>query len=91
MGAPKPVPEKNALLLFPNPAQDNLQIQLPATFANKKISITITDYTGRIVLQKNLKAENDLQNLIIETLSKGIYQVSVSSENQILTSRLVKL
>ena len=91
MGTPKPELAKNALLLFPNPAQDLLQLQLPTTFSNKKISLTITDYTGRTVLQKTMKADENLQNLNIESLGKGIYQVSVTSESQTITSRLVKL
>lgn len=91
MGAPKPAISNGGLQLFPNPAQDRLNIQFPATFLNQPVTISITDYTGRTILQKSLKAEVNLQQLDISKLSKGIYQVSVTSENQTITSRLVKL
>ena len=91
MSAPKPIPAKNGLALFPNPAQDQIYLQLPSAFMHKNIEVSVSDYTGRTVLQKSLKAENNLQNLNIETLSKGIYLVSVTSDKHTINSRLVKL
>lgn len=91
MSAPKPLIAKNELQLFPNPAQNQLSVKLPAALINKPVIISITDYTGRTVLQKPVTVETKLQTLNIESLSKGVYQVSVTSENQKLTSRLVKL
>ncbi len=91
MGNPKPNLAKKELVLYPNPASDLLQMQLPGQFTNKPVMLTIVDNTGRSVLQKNLKPSGQTQHLNITSLAKGIYQVSVTSENQTLTSRLVKL
>ncbi|MFC5269374.1 T9SS type A sorting domain-containing protein [Adhaeribacter terreus] len=82
---------QQTLKLFPNPANDLLQIQLPDSFENKDAIIAITDYTGRIVLKTKTAKANQNQQLDISKLSKGIYQVTVTSEKQTITSKLVKL
>jgi hypothetical protein len=88
----KPEQLKQPLVLFPNPATDQLTIQLPDNFENRETSIVITDYTGREVLKTNAANQNgkNLQ-LNIATLSKGIYQISVVSGSQRISSRLVKM
>ncbi|MBK0401748.1 T9SS type A sorting domain-containing protein [Adhaeribacter sp. BT258] len=91
LGKSEAIAENQTLGIYPNPANDLLQIQLPNSFENKAAIITITDYTGRIVLQTNTSKNSQIQQLNISALSKGIYQVTVTSEKQSLTSKLVKL
>ncbi|MBK0401749.1 T9SS type A sorting domain-containing protein [Adhaeribacter sp. BT258] len=91
VSATKPEILSQSLMLFPNPASDLLQIQLPNSLRNKEATIAITDNTGRIVLEtKAIKASQN-QQLNISGLSKGIYQVTVISEEQTISSKLVKL
>jgi hypothetical protein len=90
LGTSESIAENQTLKLYPNPATDLLQIQLPNTFENKAATIAITDYTGRVVLQTAATRDAN-QQLNIAALSKGIYQVTVTSEKQTLTSQWVKL
>lgn len=90
MGTTKPVLVKESLQLFPNPANDQLNIQLPSRFSGKKATVQISDYLGRDVLTtEKQKAAGNL-TLDISSLSKGVYLVKVTSENQVLTTKLVK-
>jgi hypothetical protein len=90
LSSSKPVQVKETLKLYPNPASDLLQIQLPGKFAGKEAKVMITDNLGRNVLvAKTRQGENTL-HLNIASLGKGIYQVSVTSENHTATGRLVK-
>jgi len=90
---PKPTtnPSHTELVLYPNPASDILQLKLPTTSLYKPTNILITDATGREVLKTATVPTQANLNLDIQKLLKGVYQVSVTSENQILTSRLVKM
>jgi protein involved in sex pheromone biosynthesis len=90
MGTTKPVLVKENLQLFPNPANDQLNIQLPARFSGKNATVQISDYLGREVLT-TMKAQSETNlNLNISGLSKGVYLVKVASENQALMAKLVK-
>jgi hypothetical protein len=83
---------KQPLLLFPNPATNQLTIQLPSAFENKTARISITDNVGRKVLEKSVvrNSGNQIQ-LNIEALSKGMYQVTVTSGEETITGKLAKL
>jgi hypothetical protein len=85
----KPEQHKQPLVLFPNPATDQLSIQLPDNFDNRETTILITDYTGREVLRTTAAGKHFQLN--IGSLSKGIYQISVTFGSQHVSSRLVKL
>jgi hypothetical protein len=37
------------VLVFPNPAKDNVTLLLPSTLINKKIFVTITNRAGQII------------------------------------------
>ncbi|WP_191907067.1 T9SS type A sorting domain-containing protein [Adhaeribacter soli] len=90
LASSKPVQVKETLKLYPNPASDLLLIQLPAKFAGKEAEIIITDNLGRNVLSSSTRSVSSNLNLNIASLSKGIYQVSVTSENHKATGILVK-
>ncbi|KAA9327360.1 T9SS type A sorting domain-containing protein [Adhaeribacter soli] len=86
----KPLQTKEVLKLYPNPASDLLQVQLPTRFNSKEAKIIITDNLGRTVLAAKVHQGENTVHLNIASLSKGIYQVSVTSENHTATGRLVK-
>jgi hypothetical protein len=83
---------KQSLLLFPNPATEQLIIQLPSAFENKTARISITDNVGRKVLETPVARNSGNQiQLNIEALSKGMYQVTVTSGEEKITAKLAKL
>jgi hypothetical protein len=62
------------LIIYPNPAYNNLKIKLRNS--SKDDQIKITDINGRIMLKESLKSELDISSLPI-----GIYLVQVISNS----------
>lgn len=60
-------------IVYPNPAQSLLHLQLPN--GNQFESLTITDLSGKIIL----KQENGFSPVNIENLSAGMYFLSLNS------------
>ena len=76
--------EKNEFSLFPNPAKNSISIKLSND--NLATKITIFDLTGKLLLSQKL--ENNPENTIsTAALTKGIYMVSVETENGISYSK----
>jgi glucose/arabinose dehydrogenase len=76
--------EKNEFSLFPNPAKNSISIKL----ANENLAtqIAVFDLTGKLLLSQKL--ENNPENTIsIAALTKGIYMVSVETENGVSYSK----
>jgi hypothetical protein len=76
------IPEINKLgvMIYPNPAQDNLNIVTNGAF-NK---VTVTDFTGKIVYTGNSKT------IDISSLSKGVYFVNVETNQGISNTKFIK-
>lgn len=69
--------------LFPTPASDQLQIDVPAKWLGKVFSIT--DASGRLVLTGNLREQRQMINL--SDFAKGLYFLRVGED---ATCRFVK-
>lgn len=72
--------------IYPNPSSQEITIELNSK--NKMNQITITNYLGEQIIKLD-NTENNLQKLNINNLPAGIYQVAISTNNQILSSKLV--
>jgi hypothetical protein len=70
------------LLVYPNPARNNVIIQL-----NAQAKIEVYNQTGQLV--KTYKTLNNKLNMDISDLDSGIYFIKVSSNDQIITRKLV--
>jgi hypothetical protein len=76
--------EINEFSLFPNPAKNSISIKLSND--NLATKIAIFDLTGKLILSQKL--ENNPENTIsIASLTKGIYMVSVETENGVSYSK----
>jgi hypothetical protein len=85
------IPEKAEIAIQPNPASNDLQIQLPTTFSGSQVTVLVSDNLGRVVLKSNADLHVDKTlDLNISNLKKGIYQVTVKSDSQTSSARLVK-
>ncbi|MGQ1945748.1 T9SS type A sorting domain-containing protein [Geofilum sp. OHC36d9] len=71
--------------VFPNPAIDKLNIQLPDDFYQ---SAEVFNMDGRMVLHEVINS--DQLTLNISGLSKGIYVISLSGENKVYKAKFVK-
>lgn len=72
--------------MFPNPASDQVTIQLPT--GSDKAEVSVFDYTGRLVKSKTITL-NDTK-LDVNNLSNGIYLFRVTSNNKIGAQRFIK-
>ncbi len=71
--------------IYPNPANDMVYIQA----GNKINELRLTDYTGKVVQQKNVDAET--VNVNVSGLSAGIYVIEITmSDGQRLTDKISK-
>ena len=72
----------NSLLLFPNPATNNLKAILPDTIAGN-INVRIINQTGTLISDYSTQAIKSVPIIIdIKTLSSGIYTVVISNYNR---------
>lgn len=78
--------KENGFVVFPNPASDELNIEL-----NKEITgkLVVYDAKGLEVLNKKFTGDNLKVN--IESLSKGVYYLKINSLNLKAVNKIVKL
>jgi fibronectin-binding autotransporter adhesin len=74
-----------SLSVYPNPASDNITIELNKINSNALISIY--DITGKIV--RTYATENNRLNINRDGLQSGLYLITVTSDNRRYTSKLV--
>ena len=63
------------MMLYPNPAKDNLEFRIKNSELNQLLKLTIYDITGKQLIQKQITSTATIN---IGTLAKGIYIVEVS-------------
>jgi hypothetical protein len=68
--------------VFPNPAGDFLTIRFPGFVSGKKYTVTLIDFTGKVVLSSTLKDENTRLDLKANNLAKGIYFLNVAGQSR---------
>lgn len=73
------------LSISPNPASNNLMIQLPLSG-----QYNIRNTLGQVLLSGNLTGEQKDQKIDIDTLNNGIYTIVLQSTQQNYTARFIK-
>jgi protocatechuate 3,4-dioxygenase beta subunit len=71
------------VLLFPNPATDVINIQLPESWQNKKVKIELYNQLGQAVISKTQLQASQVESLKISGLARGVYTVSLQREDGI--------
>jgi len=79
------VENENALSVYPNPATDEIKIDL-SSFNNSQIDLTIIDITGKTVAAFNMKNTNTID---VSNLKSGIYFIKVSDMKHSETAKLI--
>lgn len=72
--------------MFPNPAADNITIQLPT--GTETANVEFYDYVGRLALSSKISNNNNKIN--IDNLSNGVYLLKVITENKIGAQKFIK-
>lgn len=73
----------NAITLYPNPASDRLSIRLNQFGTGGKFSYRILNSIGQVVKEKQF-LNSELTNISIAHFPKGIYQLTVQHNNEIV-------
>ena len=78
--------------LFPNPAENELQISFSSQTGNNSLEFTVTDLSGKLIKSIPVNAQEGSNLVFIETsdLSAGTYLIKVSGSSQERTFSFVK-
>ena len=74
-------------LVYPNPANNELTIQLPATM-HQSTEVRLYAITGQLVYQANATS-NGVQIIPTANLSEGMYEVQISNANHTFRSKVM--
>lgn len=77
--------------VFPNPLQDEIRLQIPAS-GHGSCLVQLQDISGKLVRQKTVQLTNSVLSttINIEDLSKGIYVLLVQYDNHKEVQKIVK-
>jgi hypothetical protein len=75
----------SALALYPNPVKDAFKLNLPQSFNSSKVTVTVSDMTGKIV--KNFASSASYN---VSDLASGVYVVTVSDGKNVQTKKIIK-
>ncbi len=74
----------NNIDIFPNPSKGVFNINVENS---QELNVTISDVTGKIVLQKIINSTDNQINMNNQT--KGIYNVQINNGNSIITKKII--
>lgn len=75
------------VVMYPNPAQNTVNINLEEIMDN--LDLSIYDMNGKMVLAQNLRMDSKTASLDISRLNKGIYFVKLRGEGKESTQKLI--
>jgi hypothetical protein len=83
--------EKKTFHLYPNPAAEDVTIQLPANFSGKT-NVVVTDINGRQVINQPLFIQSSQINTVVSVkqLPAGIYNVRLENKDGWYSAKLLK-
>jgi len=79
---------RNAVLLFPNPVNDQLNIRCESIF-DQIVKVKIFNAVGSIILQQNLD-NNNSASINVSHLHQGLYFCQVNTEHKLSTIQFIK-
>ncbi len=74
--------------IYPNPAQTNFKLKMNKNMTGK-MSMVITDVSGRVMLHKNYASIEASINVSVNELSDGIYTIKITGKDEQLVHQLV--
>lgn len=89
--ANEPKENNNNLLILPNPAINNINIQLDNYEVGFNYRLLIYDIRGLLVSSKSIVSKLDLMNIDIADLPTGMYIISLNGTNFKTTSKFIKI
>lgn len=84
------ISSKSSFTIYPNPTSNVVNIRLDEKTRSEKINVKIYDLAGKIVFsQNNFEANHKDVTLRTERLVAGVYFISVESNGNIATKKLI--
>lgn len=82
--------QKNEVLIYPNPAKDNIQLALTSD-KKQEMKMMVYDFTGRLVEVKefSLKQGTNVFSVNINQLKPGAYMVQLMTQSQTINKKLL--
>ena len=78
----RPFPNSESINLFPNPAKDQMTVELPLIYENE-IKAGVYDLSGKLVLEKAFDDALDQKlRFDVSELDKGNYILRLNTENE---------
>jgi len=84
----KEVKELNAVRVYPNPATNEISLDLTAI--NNNVAVRILDLSGRLVIERNNQVGGNIEKLDISNLTSGIYFVTLFDGATQVTKKFIK-
>lgn len=79
------------VLVFPNPATDVVFVQLPENWQHTKVKLDLYNQAGQLVLSKQQVQANQVENLNVSNLARGIYTLRLQREGREIEVRKIQL
>lgn len=79
----------NGLNVYPNPAKDNVNINLQVLESNSNVTVNIVDMLGKVVMTESFNPTFENISMNTSNLNKGVYIVKVINGNSISSSKLI--
>jgi hypothetical protein len=80
------------LKFFPNPVNEQLNISVPAEWQNKQLFISITDISGRFIVNNQLLSPSgsELQTFVLPSIEAGNYFIRLSDGSDFYHAKFIK-
>ncbi|MBP6430200.1 MAG: endonuclease [Ferruginibacter sp.] len=75
--------------IYPNPAAKFITIELNNAIASEPSLLTITDITGKVVLQRSLTANSSVLRIPVQQLSNGVYTLKIANTSTTTNTKFV--
>jgi hypothetical protein len=72
---------KADITVFPNPATDIINIQLPDSWQGKALSLDLINQAGQVVNSRSTKQASQVERLTVNQLAAGIYLLRIQDSN----------
>ena len=79
----------SSLKVFPNPAVNNLTVQLPTSWSTNETVLQVTDFFGRVMMQHKAAGQT-LISLDMSRISSGSYFIKVISKEMVYSQQVIK-
>lgn len=82
--------ELSTIVIFPNPTDGLLHIEIPHTFIDRHIQYQVLDVIGRRIINGSIQNGDSTKTINMKELSAGNYFLKFISDNKVWTTQIIK-